>query len=230
MMRRLLSTVLCSVLATANLAHAGDFDGAYVAFGLGTTAFRDSQTNYSTDDGGYASGIPNGYAAMLADRGAVASVSGGYTWSLAGFLVGIDGRLDRRGLNVTVFETEDGVTDPDFTTSYESNSSRQLSLRFGKQFHDNYMAYIKAGRSWADYSRTYADIEDDLEETVSGTDRGNVIGLGMEFNWTETWNVNVDLSRVIYGRSVATLTNVYQEDVAHDIRENTLTVMIVKRF
>ena len=92
------------------------------------------------------------------------------------------------------------------------------------------MAYIKAGRSWADYSRTYADIEDDLEETVSGTDRGNVIGLGMEFNWTETWNVNVDLSRVIYTRSVATLTNVYQEDMAHDIRENTLTVMIVKRF
>ena len=131
---------------------------------------------------------------------------------------------------MTVFETEDGVTDPDFTTSYESNSSRQLSLRFGKQFHDNYMAYIKAGRSWADYSRTYADIADDLEETVSGTDRGNVIGLGMEFNWTETWNVNVDLSRVIYTRSVATLTNVYQEDVAHDIRGNTLTVMIVKRF
>ena len=229
-MCRLLSTVFCSVLATANLAHAGDFDGAYVAFGLGTSTTRDSQTNYSTDDGGYASGIPNGYAAILSDRGALASVSGGYTWALSGFLVGIDGRVDRRGLNVTVFETEDGITDTNFTTSYESNLSRQLSLRFGKMVQTDYMAYIKLGRSWADYSRTYTDIGNDLEETVSGTDRGNVFGLGMEFKWTETWNVNVDLSRVVYDRSVATLTSVYEEDVTHDNRENTLTVMIVKRF
>jgi len=52
----------------------------------------------------------------------------------------------------------------------------------------------------------------------------------MEFAWTQDWNVNVDVSRMVYDRSVATLTNVYEEDVVHDLLENNVTLMVVKRF
>jgi len=69
-----------------------------------------------------------------------------------------------------------------------------------------------------------------MKDVTSGTDMGNVFGVGMEFAWTQDWNVNVDVSRMVYDRSVATLTNVYEEDVVHDLLENNVTLMVVKRF
>lgn len=230
-MRLLHLSLLFAVLSTANVAHAGDFDGAYVGFGFGTSAITDNQTNYSALTGGYASGEPNGWGATLADRGGLVSISGGYTWSMSGFLVGIDARIDRRKFDVVEFEALNGVADEDYTTSYRSDSSRQLSVRLGKMVHEDSMAYIKLGRAWSDYSRTYTHRTINIvEETVSGTDTGKVFGLGMEFNWAADWNVNVDVSRIVYDPSVATLTDVYAEDSVHDIRENIVTVMIVRRF
>lgn len=229
-MRNVFLVPVCFGLGLASAANAGDFDGAYVALGFGSGEVTDNQTNYSTIDGGYPSGVPNGWTALLADRGGVAAIAGGYTWSLGGFLVGVEGRIDRRRLDVTSFELFNGVLSTDYSTRYESDISRQLTVRFAKQIQPNYMIYFKAGGAWSDYTRTYINLPNNLEEVVRGADTGNVFGVGMEFAWVENWNVNVDVSRIVYDTSVTTLTNVYQEDAAHDLRENTFTLMLVKRF
>jgi hypothetical protein len=226
-MRNLLHSAICFGLGLANVAHAGDFDGAYVALGVGSGGVTNSQTNYDTIDGGYPSGLPNGWTALLSDRGGIAAIAGGYTWQLAGFLVGVEGRLDRRRFDVTSFELYEGAPATLFATKYVSETSRQVSIRFGKQIKSNYMAYFRVGRAWSDYTRTYQGRQ---EEVTSGTDTGNVFGIGMEFTWTEDWNVNIDVGRMVYNRSVATLTSVYEEDAAHDLRENSFTLMAVKRF
>jgi hypothetical protein len=226
-MQNIFYAAMCCGLALGSVAHADDFEGAYVALGIGSGGITDSQTNYNTVDGGYPSGVPNGWTALLSDRGGIAAIAGGYTWQLAGFLVGVEGRLDRRRFDVTSFELYEGAPETLFTTRYVSEISRQVSVRFGKQIKPNYMAYFKVGRTWSEYTRTYQGA---LEDVTFGTDMGNVFGVGMEFAWTEDWNVNVDVSRMVYDRSVATLTNVYEEDAAHDLRENTFTLMVVKRF
>jgi hypothetical protein len=226
-MRNLFHAAICFGLGLASSAHAGDFDGAYVALGIGSGGVTDSQTNYDTIDGGYTSGMPNGWTALLSDRGGIAAITGGYTWPLAGFLVGVEGRLDRRRFDVTSFELYEGGPDTLYTTRYVSETSRQVSIRFGKQIKSNYMAYFRVGRAWSDYTRTY---QGSLEEVTSGTEMGNAFSVGMEFAWTEDWNVNVDVSRTVYNRSVATLTSVYEEDAAHDLRETNVILMVVKRF
>lgn len=229
-MRNIFYAAVCCGLGLANIAHAGDFDGAYLGLGIGSGGVTDSQTNYTTTDGGYASGVPNGITALLSDRGGISAISGGYTWSIAGFLVGVEGRLDRRRFDVTSFELYQGTPLPNYTTRYVSETSRQVSIRFGKQIKSNYMVYFRLGRAWSDYRRTYQYLVGNLEEVASGTDTGNVFGIGMEFVWSKDWNVNVDVSRMVYDTSVATLTSVYQEDAAHDLRENAFTLMIVRRF
>lgn len=228
-MRNLFHAAIFFGLGLASSAHAGDFDGAYVALGIGSGGVTDSQTNYSTYDGGYPAGLPNGFTALLSGREGIAAITGGYTWPLAGFLVGVEGRLDRRRFDATSFELYNGVPTTTYATRYVSNSSRQVSIRLGKQIKSNYMAYFRIGRAWSDYTRVYQKVPI-MEEVASGTDTGNVFGIGMEFAWNEKWNVSFDVSRTFYDRSVTNLTNVYEEDAAHDLHENNFTLMIVKRF
>lgn len=214
----------------ADVAHAGDFDGPYVAFGIGSADVTDSQTNYETFLGGFASGVPNGWTAILNDRGSVAAFSAGFSWTLGGFLVGVEGRVERRRLDVTSFELDNGVPSTDYTTRYVSDRSKQVSLRVGKVVQPNYMAYFRVGRAWSNYTRTYQSLVNVQEEFVSGNDTGNVFGIGIEFAWLDDWNVNVDLSKTVYDRSVTTVTSVYQEDAVHELNGNAITFMLVKRF
>lgn len=224
--------LLCAALMASPIcAQAQNFTGPYVSVGLGSSQITDPQVNYSVSQGGYAGGIPNGWAALLRERGGSASVALGYDAELAGFIIGVQGRVERRNLNVVDVETQFGVPVPSWLTRYESDLSRQVNLRLGRVFGDRALGYVSLGRASTEYTRTYTHTNGG-EDVFHGTEAGRVIGIGYEIDWTGNWNFAVDVRRTTYETTVNTVVNAYPqpEDAAHDAIENSISFMLVRRF
>lgn len=226
--------MLCAaVLASPLKAEAPNFSGPYLAFGIGISQITDQQVNYSVNAGGYAGRIPNGWAALLQERGGSASVALGYDTELAGFIIGVQGRVDRRNLDIVEIEARYGVPQPQYLTGYQSDLSRQVSLRLGRVFNDRAMGYISLGRVSTDYTRSYINTSGG-QDILNGSEAGSVFGLGYEIGWTENWNIAVDVRRMVYETTVNTVVDAYlpdpPEDAAHDAVETGISFMLVRRF
>lgn len=209
---------------TSGIDQPIDWSGFFVGVGIGRGYVKDPHTEYmsGTRD-------PNGYAGLNEDSSSPITISIGYHWGIDDFIFGVEGRIQRRNYDDSVFQTSFGVIDDEYSSIYQSKISKQALLHLGRVVAQKYQFYISAGRVSTEYTRKYISVAD--QDTFIDSEYGSLLGFGIDRALSNNYSIRGEINKIWYEQTTHSPINAWSAfDDVHDATETTLTVSIIRRF
>jgi hypothetical protein len=201
-----------------------DWSGFFVGLGIGRGYVKDPHTEYMSGTRN-----TNGYAGLNEDSSNPITISIGYNWGIDDFVFGFEGRIQRRNYDDSVFQTNFGVIDDDYSSIYQSKISKQALLHLGRVVNKEYQLYMSAGRVSTEYTRKYISIRG--QDTFVDSEYGSILGFGVDRVLANNYSIRGEINKIWYEQTTHSPINAWSTfDDVHDATETTLTVSIIRRF
>lgn len=173
----------------------------------------------------------NGFSGLNVDTPTAVSLHLGYNVEVKDFVLGVEAKLRKGTAENKDFQLLSGLRTPDFSTSYDSDTSWQIVGRAGVRVGTRGLAYAALGLAGAKVTRGYYSSSAPDGEFFSGTDTGTVIGLGYGHMMSGQWSMRVEVTRIEYNRVTHTPVAAWSSlDDTHRAQSTSLSLSITRHF